>query len=183
MSVYTVTMPGGIKDHEFEAYTKLLEEAGVDLSTAPRTHEPGTSNRWLYVWRDRTLAERFAVELSMRTGNSGWKVHEFEPDQYESGPLAPLDIVAFLNPEEDTFRLTPTSQERIMRHFPDAHLADKVSWPKQIRKDHERAQGPIWQQTAIVLMGLSELQIRKLGGYRVIKPDGSILHKSQDVAD
>jgi hypothetical protein len=181
MKVYTVSMAGGTKNHEFDAYKGLLEEAGVDLSTVPRAHEPGNRNRWLYVWHERAPAERFARELQLRTRNRNWEVHEFELAQDEFGPLAPLDIVAFLHPEEDTFRLTPASQERIMRRFPDARLADKLSWPKHTREDYERQHGTIWNQTAIVLMGLSEQQIQQLGGYRVIKPDGSVLHESQHV--
>ncbi len=182
MRVYTVRMPGGTKDREFDAYKGLLEEAGVDLSAVPRTHEPETRNRWLYVWREEPLAERFARELRLRTRNPAWEVHEFEVAQDDLGPLAPLDIVAFLNPDEDTFRLTPNSQERVMRRFPDARLADKVSWPKQTRADYEQQHGPIYRQTAVALMGLSDRQIQQLGGFRIVKPDGSVLHESQDVA-
>ena len=60
MRVYTVRKPGGNTDKEYEAYTELLEEVGIDLANAPRTPEPGTTNRWLYVWKSRPQAERFA---------------------------------------------------------------------------------------------------------------------------
>ena len=181
MRAYTVIMPGGTNNHEFDAYKGLLEEAGVDLSTVPRTHEPETPNRWLYVWRERALAERFARELRLRTRNRNWEVNEFERGQDEIGPLAPLDIIAFRHPEGETFRLTPASQERIMRRFPDARLSNEVFWSKETRNDYERQHGSIWNQTAIILMGLSERQVQQLGGYRVISPDGSVLHESQDV--
>ena len=35
MDVFTVTKPGGTKDYEFEAYTGLLEEIGVDVANVP----------------------------------------------------------------------------------------------------------------------------------------------------
>ena len=44
MLVYTVTKPVGTKDKEFEAYTRLLEEVGIDVSNSPRVPEPGTDS-------------------------------------------------------------------------------------------------------------------------------------------
>ena len=45
MRVFTVTKAGGTNDHEFEAYTQLLEDIGIDVSNAPRAPEPGTNRR------------------------------------------------------------------------------------------------------------------------------------------
>ena len=66
MRVFTVRKPGGNTDREFQAYIDLLEEIGIDIADVPRTPEPGTTNRWLYVWRSRPQAERFARELGER---------------------------------------------------------------------------------------------------------------------
>jgi hypothetical protein len=43
MDVFTVTKPGGTKDYEYEAYTRLLEEIGVDVANVPRVPEPETT--------------------------------------------------------------------------------------------------------------------------------------------
>ena len=61
MLVYTVSKPVGTKDREFEAYTRLLEEVGIDVSNSPRVPDPGTDRRWLYAWQKRIEAERFAI--------------------------------------------------------------------------------------------------------------------------
>ena len=36
---FTVYHPGGTKDHEFEAYVRLLRQQGVDLGKLPRVPE------------------------------------------------------------------------------------------------------------------------------------------------
>ena len=143
MPVYTVNIPGGTNDHDFEAYKRLLEEAGVDLSAAPRIHDPGTSQRWLYVWHDRAFAERFARELQTRTRNKRWEVNELESSLEQVGPLAPLDIVASISPDGEFFRLTPTSQNRIMTRFPNARLVNELLWSADEREGHERQHGSI----------------------------------------
>ncbi|HUY33713.1 MAG TPA: hypothetical protein VMV69_13265 [Pirellulales bacterium] len=60
MDVFTVTKPGGTKNYEFEAYTRLLEEIGVDVANIARVPEPGADRRWLYTWRRKQEAEGFA---------------------------------------------------------------------------------------------------------------------------
>src|SRR5437868_10393953 len=122
MRAYTVTKPGGTTDREFASYKDLLEEIGFDLSGVPRTREPGMSNRWLYVWQDRLSAERFARELAARTEDRAWTIREDLPVE-DVGPLAPLDITADRTSDGTVFRLTPGSQQRIMRRFPNARLA------------------------------------------------------------
>src|SRR5947209_3149631 len=94
MRAFAVMKPGGTKNHEFDAYKALLEEIGIDLSNAPRIQEPGTGRRWLYVWQDQGAAQRFARELGARTRDSSWTIHEFDLPPEESGPLAPLDVIA-----------------------------------------------------------------------------------------
>jgi hypothetical protein len=106
--------PGGTKDHEFEAYKSFLEGIGIDLSNVPRVPEPGTARRWLYVWRDRTAAQAFARELGVLTGDTSWVIHELDLLEEESGPLAPLDVIAEPVADGTRYRLSTASQERIM---------------------------------------------------------------------
>ena len=60
MHAYTVLKPRAIREQEYHAYTGLLEGIGIDINDVPRTPEPSTKNRWLYVWSDRNRADRFA---------------------------------------------------------------------------------------------------------------------------
>jgi hypothetical protein len=94
MRGFVVTKPGGTKNHEYEVYKAFLEEIGVDLSNAPRVPESGPARRWLYVWRDRVVAQRFARELGIRTRDNSWTIQEYDLPAEESGPLAPLDVIA-----------------------------------------------------------------------------------------
>ena len=91
MRVYTVKKPEPNTDHEFQAYIDLLEEIGIDITDVPRTPEPGTTNRWLYVWRSKPQAERFARELGGRLRDPSWAVHEFDIPDEERGPAGAVD--------------------------------------------------------------------------------------------
>src|SRR5437773_1289787 len=75
---FTVHRPGGTKDSEFEAYARLLLQQGKDLGKLPRVPEPGTQNRWLYVWQTREQAKDFAQELRRRTRDDAWEVVQVE---------------------------------------------------------------------------------------------------------
>ncbi len=89
---FTVTRPGGTKDGEFAAYARLLEKRDIDLTRTPRTPEPGTENRWLYVWEDREAAEAFAQELRKGSRDKAWIVREVSSEQVSEGPLGPVEI-------------------------------------------------------------------------------------------
>ncbi|MGA7500335.1 MAG: hypothetical protein WBX00_26685 [Isosphaeraceae bacterium] len=177
MEVFTVTKPGGTKDHEFEEFTRLLEDIGVDVANVPRVPEPGTGRRWLYTWRRKEEAEGFARELKNRTRDGTWHVYEFKTEDESRGPVAPLDIYQVRAGEGRGYMyyLTPASLERIIRAYPHSKLYPSVTISEadldNIRKQH----GDIWwNQVCILLTGLSKTQVRSLGGYRVILPDGEI---------
>ncbi len=51
MLVDAVTKPVGTKDREFESYTRLLEDVGIEVSNSPRVPEPSTERQWLYAWK------------------------------------------------------------------------------------------------------------------------------------
>src|SRR5437868_5417001 len=126
MHVFTVTKPGGTTDYEFEAYIRLLEEIGIDVSRAPRTPEPETGGRWLHVWHRRPEAERFARELRIRTRDQSWFVQALEMEEESEGAIAPLEILAIRTREGTVFQLHPNTLERVSRGFPNARLAPEV---------------------------------------------------------
>jgi hypothetical protein len=186
MKVYTVKKHGLNTDREYQAYVDLLQDIGIDIADVPRIPEPGPTNRWLYVWQSKPLAERFARELGARLRDSSWFVYEFDvpADEQSSqrGPLAPLTIVSIPTSEGTEFRLEPTSQERILTHFPNAHPAGKVPFPAQVREDYERQHGPVWNQVIMVLTGIPEEAVARLGGVRVVTHEGQLLHERLPVA-
>jgi hypothetical protein len=81
------------------------------------------------------------------------------------------------------FKLEPSSQARIMHHFPNARLVGEVVesagvvFPHDVRNDFERQHGPVWDQVIILLTGISEEEIATLGGVRIVTPHGEILHE------
>jgi hypothetical protein len=178
MRGFAVTKPGGTKDYEFEASKALLEAIGIDLSNVPRVQEPGTARRWLYVWRDRAAAQAFARELGARTGDTSCAVQECDLPADDSGPLAPLDVIAEPVADGTRSRLSTASQERIMRRFPSARLAGEVILSHQAQQTFERERGPVWPRVISLLSGLTLDQVNELGGYRVYESVVRTLYES-----
>jgi hypothetical protein len=179
MKVFTVTKPGGTKEDEFVAYTHLLEDIGINVANVPRVPEPGTSNRWLYVWKRKDEAERFARELQVRTRDRSWCVHDFELEAESSGPVAPLDIYTIRELEGATYYLDPASRERVIASFPHTRLRPNVFLSTEEQRALVREQGPVWWgQVSRRLTGLTDEQVDGLGGYRVLAPDGKVEHEA-----
>jgi hypothetical protein len=174
MRVYTVRKSGPNTDREFQTYIDLLQTIGIDVADAPRTPEPGTTNRWLYIWKDKVQAERFARVLGDRLRDPSWRVHEFDvpedpPFEERRGPLAPLTIFSIPTSAGTEFRLESASQERIMAHFPNARVVGQVTFPPQARED--------WDHVARLLTGIPDEGVEQLGGMRIVTTEGAILYE------
>lgn len=172
MTFYTVTKPGGVKNEDFEPYKGLLEEIGVDLSRAPRLPQPGMT-RSLHMWTDRGAADRFLRELRARSGDASWILSELSRPQAELGPLAPLDILVLPSTQGCHYRLTPDSQERVMKRFPNARLSGDVFLPHHAAANVDRA----WRDVAVRLTGLADVQLAELGGYRIYEQGGRTVYE------
>jgi len=175
---YTVTKPVGTKDREFEAYTRLLEEVGIDVSNSPRVTELGAGRRWLYAWKKKIEADRFAAELRRRTGDPSWFVHEFELDPAETGPVAPLDVARV--PEETgyTYYLTPASRERVVAAHPGTRLPTGVTVSLGDQQDLLRTRGSDWwAELARILTGRTDDEIDALGGVRFVVGEDAIAYE------
>ena len=180
MNVFTVTKPGGTKDYEFEAYTRLLEEIGVDVANVPRVPEPETGKRWLYTWQRKEEAEAFARELTLRTRDGSWRVFPFKIEDEARGPVAPLDIYQVRTAEDQgvMYYLAPASRERIIKAYPHTRLYPSVTISQKDLEGIKQQHGDIWWgQVRILLTGLTQEQVLSLGGYRVILPYGEIGHE------
>lgn len=169
---YTVAyQDAGIKRREFDAYLRLLEQRGIDWTNTPRVPEPGTTNRWLYVWVDRRDAEDFREAIQVETRDEKWYVHDL-PDtvQPSHGPLTPVVILMRRQSLGADFALHPHSRTLVRRRFPSARLVSSVSIESNRLGDFERERGPIWEHVAQVLTGLSLPELTQLGGFRIIDP-------------
>lgn len=181
MPVYTVTKDAGTKDAEFKAYVQLLSDGGIDVAQAPRVAEPRTNRRWLYAWHDPEQAERFAEVLRIRTGDRSWYVYEFDKDEGLIGPVTPLDIYTVRENDGTVYYLDPPSRERIVRHAQHANLNASLFISDQTYHGLVQQYGEEnwWHQVCKILTGLPDEQVKRLGGYRLFKPDGSLWHEDK----
>lgn len=185
MDVFTVIKPGGIKDYEYEAYTRLLEDIGFDVDHALRVPEPYTHRRWLYAWRNIQEAEAFARELGHRTRDKSWGIYDCQDEEESVGPVAPLEIyeIRGLDPlgrPELTFYLSPRSRARILMAHTDLRL-DASNSVRDPGMENIENLADFWREQMRSLTGLRDDQILALGGFRVILPYGKIGHEELPV--
>lgn len=168
MQAFTVAMPGGTKDLEYEAYVRLLNKWGIDVTDMPRVLEKGRPSRWLYAWTSREDAERFAKELRSHSRDKRWRVQEFTTDHLSHGPLGPVEINISRQGDGSAYALHPNSRYLVQKKFPHARLAGSVFVGHEHRVPLGRdRQESIWDHVAMILTGLSMEQLNELDGYRI----------------
>jgi len=170
---FTVGLPGGTRDYEFEGYVRVLEKNGVNVANTPRVVDPATGKRWLHAWRHEADAQAFAVAVRQETENENWEVYPIPNVEPVPGPLGPLEILVSRRSDGCTYSLSPTTHKLVLKSFPQTSLVPNVFLSTYTRFDFETTHGAIWDHVAIILTGLSEQQIEQLGGYRVIDPVAS----------
>lgn len=69
-----------------------------------------------------------------------------------------------------TYLLDAKSRERIQTAFPEAKLVPRVFIGFNKEAEFERLHGPIWEQVATILTGLTDEQIQLLGGLQLYDP-------------
>jgi len=167
---YTVFMPGGTKDFEFEGYVRLLEKQGVDIANTPRTPEPGTDNRWVCAWENEEEAKKFAEELKKTTKNNAWRVQRLNESSVSQGPLGPLEIYVGLESDGSTYALHPISRKLIKKLYPDARIRRSVFVGSE-EEPNEKVDDKSYDRVVALLTGLADPQIKRLGGYRIHDPE------------
>ena len=171
---FTVSRADGIaKDSEFEAYTRLLRQKGIDLGKLPRVPEPGTGRRWLYVWGSKEKAEAFAAELTKRTRDKGWVVIDVTAPPSE-GPLGPIIIQVGRRATGLVFALHPLSRTMISSAFSGAKaIATTVSTDFETYQDFLKTYGSIEDLAREVVPTLTGLKLPELEkvGYALIEDD------------
>ncbi len=163
----------GTKDAEFEAYARLLRQRGVDLGRLPRSPEPGTRRRWLYVWDSQDKAQAFADELRKQTRDPAWVTVEVAAPPSE-GPLGPIIIQVGRRSDGLVFGLHSLSRATIASAFPDARgTASTISVRFDTFQDFLRTHGSIEalaRELVPTLTGLSLPELEQLG-YALIEED------------
>jgi hypothetical protein len=171
---FTVNRAEGLnREAEFEVYARLLRQRGIDLGKLPRAPEPGTRNRWLYVWNSKAEADAFADELKKRTGDNGWEVIPVDAALSE-GPLGPIIIQVGRRSNGLVFGLHPLSRAMIQSAFPDADppvATIEISF--ETLQDFLKTYGTIGhlaEEIVPKLTGLNQEQLTALG-YALIEDD------------
>jgi hypothetical protein len=170
---YAVGLPYGTKDAEYRAYLDLLRQQGIEVNGKSRV-EDSFGRRWVHVWEVRPKAEQFAAQLRQVTGNRDWEVYDLSPprssvtEANEGG--GPVVILLGRQTDGNTYSLHPNSLKLIRRHFPQVRPQPTVFIGSDTQAGSEAAGGPIYDQVAILLTGLSPEKLATIGGYRIVDP-------------
>lgn len=171
---FTVTMPMGTKDAEFETYARLLRQQGKDLGNLPRVPDPeNPGRRWVHVWGLEEEARRFADELKEQTGITGWRVEETATPP-SSGPFGPVLIQLGRRSDGLVLTLHPLSLAMIREAYPNARpSATNTFVDTQTWNDFLKKQGTLSDLLREVLPFLTGLDLNQLNdvGYAAIDAD------------
>ena len=171
---FTVTLPGGTKDSEFEAYARLLRQGGKELGKLPRVPDPeDPRRRWAYVWSTQEDAQRFADELRAETGVRGWRVEPTAAPPSE-GPFGPVLFQLARRSDGLVLALHPLSRAMIREAFPDTTPgATNAFISLQTWNDFLTTHGTLQSLVEGVIPSLTGLDLGKLNelGYAVIDAD------------
>lgn len=171
---FTVTLPVGTKDSEFEAYARLLRQQGKDLGNLPRVPDPeNPRRRWVYVWSNEDEARKFADQLKKDTGIVQWRVEETAAPP-SNGPFGPVLIQLARRSDGLVFTLHPLSLSMIREAYPDAKpsttnaFVDTPTWNNFLK-----TQGSLMDLVVNVAPNLTGLTVDRLNevGYAVIDAD------------
>ena len=171
---FTVTQPGGTKDTEFEAYTRLLRQHGKDLGNLPRVPDPeNPKRRWVYLWDNQEEAQQFADELTEQTTASDWCVQNTAASP-STGPFGPVLVQLIRRSDGLAFSLHPLSLIMIRKAFPNTTPSVSNAFINtQIWGDYLKTQGNLGDLVREIVPSLTGLRMDQLTdlGYAVIDVD------------
>ncbi len=174
---FTVGLPDGARDYEFEGYVRLLEMYGVDIASTSRVVDPATGKRWLHAWKCEADAQAFAAAVRDETDNENWKVYSVPDEDVTPGPLGPIEILVSRRSDGCAYSLGLTSGKLVLKSFPRTNIVPSLFLTTFTQFDFETTHRAIWDQVAVILTGLSKMQIEQLGGYRVIDPVAGLVFR------
>jgi hypothetical protein len=163
----------GNTNEEFEAYSRLLNQLGYNLGKLPRSPDPKTGRRWVYVWSNRKEAEAFAKTLNKRTKGKDWVTDEVAAPPSE-GPMGPIIIQVGRRSSGWILGLNSLSWSMIQKAFPDAVApASSLSVDFESSEDFFRKYESIPKLASKVVPVLTGLLPERLDelGYALIEDD------------
>jgi hypothetical protein len=173
--VFTVDLPDGMRDFEFQAYLRMLVRDGVNIADTTRVQDPRKGSRWLHSWLDRAEAEQFASRLRRDTEDPAWQVYDLPEVEPSTGPLGPLEIKVKRQSDGYTYGMKPTTYNLIRKRFSESKMVTNVFIATDTHADIEADQGPVWELVVKILTGLTDEQIEEFGGYTMYDPAGQVL--------
>jgi hypothetical protein len=170
---YAVGLPSETKEADYRAYADLLRQLGPEVDGKPPV-ESSFGRKWLHVWEARDQAEQFATRLRQVTRNQDWEVYDLSPPRppSEEADKRPEPVVVLIGRQSHgvAYGLYPTSLTRIQQQFPQAHPKETVFIGTGNQAGAEASRGPIFEQVALLLTGLSREELLAAGGFRVVDP-------------
>jgi hypothetical protein len=85
-------------------------------------------------------------------------------------PNGPLYIFVGRQHDGAVYELGPRTEMRLEKAFPHARRLPSVLLGYDKQEDFEPLHGPLWEQVAQMLTGLTIAQISDLGGFRLYDP-------------
>lgn len=171
---FTVTRPGGMKDADLAAYSRVLRQQGQNLSSLPRTQDPeNAKRRWVHVWDTEEEAQRFADELNEQTEAPGWRVMPTAVAP-STGPFGPVLIQLARRSDGLVLALHPLSRALIGEAYTGATpsasntIIDEPTWTNFLKT--RGSLKDLVDGTIPALTGLNMDQLTELG-YAVIDAD------------
>src|SRR5208282_5864162 len=71
-----------------------------------------------------------------------------------------------------TFSLSPKTRAFLSPHFRNVVPPSSVFVSHETASNFENYHGPLWEHIAMILTGLSEKQLKELGGFEFVTPVG-----------
>jgi len=147
-------------------YGRLLRQQGVNLARAPRTLEPETGSRWLYVWNSREEAQAFAQKLKKASRDKNWCVLPVSGAVSE-GPLGPVELQMAIHVDGWVFELHPLTRAMLRTLFPEAEGTELILVRSEARPNRTGEKlHHLVRQVLPILTGLPMEQLEPFG-YRV----------------
>jgi hypothetical protein len=82
-----------------------------------------------------------------------------------------------------TFRLNPESRSALQQRFKKVAIGSSIFVGTDTRRSYEDIHGPMWDQIAMLLTGLSLRQIEALGGYQIVDVRNGRVFSPRDKPD
>ena len=170
MLVYTVTKPVGTEDREFEAYTRLLEDVGIDVSDSRGCPSRGRTGAGSTPGRNesRPSGSRRSCDNEQATEVGSCMSSKAPPKI--AAPSRPWRSPRFRSRTDTCSTTSPRpAANGWSPPFPEPSSPPPITVPTDLQRDSIRHKGDgWWMELSRRLTGRTEEEIDSLGGVRVL---------------